>query len=328
MAKIKLVHGDNFSFVGDGEIDLVLTDPPFNISKDTNFATFKGNTVHSYNFDKGSSKKWDTVGHTDFLQLLDQWAVDWHRVLKKGGSFVVFCGDSYISHLWESLTRAGLCPSRVFVWRKNNAVPVNRKYVPMSANEYVIVGVKKGGKRTFNSTIPLSRINLSDNKVIESAIVADKVGSIVNRSVFKELDFSAPGLFSEDHVDDIVAKVFNAIESSKKGIEDKVRGIYRSTDNDVDFHACVPNGIEFPLKTGKRIHPTQKSHALLQYFIALFSNPGDTILDGFAGSGSTAYAAYTLERNTVLVEREESFFKESSLWLADLAGNDFESIQS
>lgn len=322
MSTINLVHGDNFSFIENESIDLVLTDPPFNISRETNFATFDKNTVHSYSFDQGSKEKWDTVEHCEFLQLMDSWAVEWSRVLRKGGSFAIFCADSYVSHLWESLNKSGLSPSRLFVWRKNNAVPVNRKYIPMSANEYIIVGAKKGGKRTFNSTIPLSEINLSDKRIVEATIVADKVASIVNRGVAKALLSRDCKDTFDDHASQVVDSVFTAINSSESEIKKKVRNFYKSVDGEIEFQACIPNNVEFPLRTGKRIHPTQKNHDLLLYLISLFSNSGDIVLDGFSGSGSTGCAAYELDRNVILVERESEFYKKSAQWLSPLSGSD------
>ena len=38
-------------------------------------------------------------------------------------------------------------------------------------------------------------------------------------------------------------------------------------------------------------HPTQKPVQLMEHFILLLSNPGDTVLDPFMGSGSTGVAA-------------------------------------
>ena len=34
---VRLVHNDGFSWLPDGSIDLVLTDPPYNVARDTNF---------------------------------------------------------------------------------------------------------------------------------------------------------------------------------------------------------------------------------------------------------------------------------------------------
>lgn len=45
-----------------------------------------------------------------------------------------------------------------------------------------------------------------------------------------------------------------------------------------------------------KIHPTQKPVALLRRLVSLFSEPGETIVDPFSGSGSTLRAARDLSR--------------------------------
>lgn len=47
------------------------------------------------------------------------------------------------------------------------------------------------------------------------------------------------------------------------------------------------------------MYPTQKPVALVSEFVRLFTNPGDTILDPFCGSGTTLYAAKELGRKAV-----------------------------
>lgn len=54
-------------------------------------------------------------------------------------------------------------------------------------------------------------------------------------------------------------------------------------------------------------HPTQKSEKLLAKIILASSNPGDLILDPFAGSGTTAVTAKKLGRGFVAIESDERF---------------------
>lgn len=50
-------------------------------------------------------------------------------------------------------------------------------------------------------------------------------------------------------------------------------------------------------------HPTQKPEAVVRYLVALISGPGDTILDPFAGSGTTLIAARAIGRRAIGIER-------------------------
>jgi site-specific DNA-methyltransferase (adenine-specific) len=66
---------------------------------------------------------------------------------------------------------------------------------------------------------------------------------------------------------------------------------------DTWWHTIVPtNGRE---KTG---YPTQKPLGILRRIIAASSNPGETVLDFFAGSGTTGAACLELGRNFILVD--------------------------
>ena len=274
MTDLTLHQGDNFKFVEGSSVDFVLTDPPFNISKKTNFASYEKNTIHSYQFDSESGEDWDSYSHEEFLEKLDEWSSEWSRVLRKGGSFAIFCADSYTSHLMEALKKNGLSPRRLITWRKNNAVPVNRQYMPMSANEYIVVGVKEGKNVTFNADVPIVEQSL-DHKIIESTIVADKVSTIVYTKV-KEAVLNLPGtdLFGTDHIVMISQIVESTLDSSKKDAVKKTQAIYKENSEGIKYlQACVPNYIQNPLKVGNRLHPTEKPVPLLQFLVSLLADP-------------------------------------------------------
>ncbi|MFM5994111.1 MAG: DNA-methyltransferase [Dolichospermum sp.] len=57
----------------------------------------------------------------------------------------------------------------------------------------------------------------------------------------------------------------------------------------------------------KTIHPTQKPIHLMSTLIQWISNPGDLILDPFAGSGTTAVACKELGRNYICIEKEREY---------------------
>lgn len=55
------------------------------------------------------------------------------------------------------------------------------------------------------------------------------------------------------------------------------------------------------------VHPTQKPEKLLAKIILASTNPGDLILDPFAGSGTTAVVAKKLGRRFVAIESDEHY---------------------
>ena len=58
---------------------------------------------------------------------------------------------------------------------------------------------------------------------------------------------------------------------------------------------------------GHKLHSTQKPLAMLERIIAISSNIGDTVLDPFAGTMTTAVAAKKLGRKYIMIEREKIY---------------------
>ena len=61
-----------------------------------------------------------------------------------------------------------------------------------------------------------------------------------------------------------------------------------------------------------KVHPTQKPISLLKTLIKIFTDPGDTVIDPVAGSGSTLRAARELKRNSYGFEVEKEFYKKAT----------------
>lgn len=64
----------------------------------------------------------------------------------------------------------------------------------------------------------------------------------------------------------------------------------------------------FPCMTNGQETPTQKPIALAESFVSLFTNPNETILDPFMGSGTTGVACMNLGRKFVGIEIEPKYF--------------------
>ena len=58
----------------------------------------------------------------------------------------------------------------------------------------------------------------------------------------------------------------------------------------------------------KKLHPSQKPIALLEYLIRTYSDEGETVLDATMGSGSTGVACMNTGRNFIGFELEQKFF--------------------
>ncbi len=67
-------------------------------------------------------------------------------------------------------------------------------------------------------------------------------------------------------------------------------------------------------------HPAPFPPEIAERLIRMFSFAGDTVLDPFAGSGSTAVAAIGAGRNSISVEIEEQYLNAATRRVADQAG--------
>ena len=83
-----------------------------------------------------------------------------------------------------------------------------------------------------------------------------------------------------------------------------VKAARGKTPTDVWWHTIVPtNGKE---KTG---YPTQKPLGIVERIVRVHSNPGDVVLDFFAGSGTTGEAAAKLGRDFIMVDNNPEAFE-------------------
>lgn len=88
------------------------------------------------------------------------------------------------------------------------------------------------------------------------------------------------------------------------GLVGKEKAAIGKTPTDVWWHTIVPtNGKE---KTG---YPTQKPLGVLNRIMSVHTNPGDLVLDFFAGSGTTGAAALLANCNVILVDSNPDSIK-------------------
>jgi site-specific DNA-methyltransferase (adenine-specific) len=82
---------------------------------------------------------------------------------------------------------------------------------------------------------------------------------------------------------------------------------YHKTDTIQRFANYPKHLLEFKGET-KRLHPTQKPVALLEYLVKTYTNEGETVLDNCMGSGSTGEACLNTNRRFIGIEKEIKYF--------------------
>ncbi len=90
------------------------------------------------------------------------------------------------------------------------------------------------------------------------------------------------------------------------GKQEEVYGTGLNTATKLDPKLHTQRGVDArPLR--HNTHPTVKPVALLRWLIRLVTPPGGTVLDGFAGSGSTGVACRAEGRVPVLIEQDARY---------------------
>lgn len=122
--------------IPDKFVDLCLTDPPYNIARNNNFATMGRAGIDFGEWDKGF----------DLFSYIDQVS----RILKKDGSFVVFNAWRNLGAIAEYAEKQGFDTKDMIRLEKSNPMPRNRDRRYITDYECAIWFVKKDAKWTFN----------------------------------------------------------------------------------------------------------------------------------------------------------------------------------
>ena len=178
------------STIANNSIDLILTDPPYIISRETGMNTHynkvKQNETNNVTFvktveewnayklennigdDKGKDKymKYGTIygkkycvqtnyGEWDSeftIEKLEQFISEYYNKLKKGGTLIIFFDLWKISYLKDIMEKYKFKQIRLIEWIKTNPQPLNSKLNYLTnCREIALIGVK-GSKPTFHSS--------------------------------------------------------------------------------------------------------------------------------------------------------------------------------
>ena len=135
---MKLIYGDALAQLSEiKDVDLVLTDPPYNVSsKDNRIWGLRGRQGQDFG-------EWDahSIEPADWIPL----AAD---TLSKNGSMIVFCGISQASYVIDAMEKSGLKFKDCIRWIKTNPMPRNRDRRYVVDYEFAVWGAR--GKWTFH----------------------------------------------------------------------------------------------------------------------------------------------------------------------------------
>ena len=312
MSNIKLIKGDcleKFTLIKDKSIDLVLIDPPYNISK-------------------AEWDKWKTVD--DYIEFMGKVFLECQRVLKDNGSFYFFHNDfeqmAELQHWIKKNTRFVF--KNMITWNKTNF----KRYAWTNRNpekckdrnwftnvEYCLfytfqndcglnVSLKQKGYKSLMDYFKTERDKLGwsykecdDYLGIKTSYCYwDKPTTHPYRIPDKEKyeKLQKTGYYKIPY-----SKILNKYEELRNSYE----GL-RYTFNLKEVQENISCVWENENKNAGKLHPCEKPIYILSKIIKTSSNENDIVLDCFMGSASTGESCLKTNRNFIGIEKNQEYF--------------------
>lgn len=261
---VTLHHGDSLEVLPAlGEVDAVITDPPYNIGK----------------------AAWDSI--PDYISWTEKWVNSASRALRPGGAFWHFHSEPFVmAQIGQLIEKRG--------HKLVSFITLDKSHWSM-AKRY-----KAAGTQAFQASSEYAALHREPFYAKQIRQVREERGLSSS-----EMDT----LVSPSRKPTGLTYRWEAAESVPADAEvqrfEELFGVtlIRPTFHNPDKHTNVwkfnpptPNG-----------HPTPKPLDLMERCVAATADHGQTILDPFAGGGSTLVAAKNLGRKVIGIELEERY---------------------
>jgi hypothetical protein len=282
---------------------LILTSPPFPLNEKKKYGNFKGEDYRKWFVD---------LSHT-FSQLI-----------KDDGSIVIELGNSWepgrpiqsLLHL-ESLIgfvnnpEANLRLCQQFVCYNPSRLPSPAQWVTVNR-------IRTTDSFTHIWWMAKSDFPKADNKKILRPYGKDMEALLKRQKYNPGVRPSGHNIgttsFLTDHKGSIMPNVLE-LESIRPGKEvrlpENVLKISNTTSNDYYIEQCR--------KKNMKPHPARMPIRLAALFISFLTDPGDIVLDLFAGSNTTGYCAEILGRRWITIEARQDYSEQSIIRFQDPA---------
>lgn len=283
------------------KVQLILTSPPFPLNKKKRYGNLQGEEY----------KNW-------FLNLAEIFS----NLLTEDGSIVIELGNSWepglpvqsLLHL-ESLLgfvrhpKANLRLCQEFVCYNPSRLPSPAQWVtvnrirtidsfthiwwisksdyPKADNRKVLRPYSKSMKLLLKKQKYNKGVRPSEHNISEKGFLKDNKGSIMHN------------LIEIEQID----------ENRNTRLPKNVFSIANTNSNDFFLRTCQERDIT--------PHPARMPLELSNFFIEFLTEPGDIVLDPFAGSNTTGFCAEKLSRRWISIEAKEDYGKQSIIRFED-----------
>lgn len=260
---------DLVSLLPDRSVNLILTSPPFALTRKKEYGNFSAD---------------------EYVNWFMKFVKDFHRVLTEDGSFVLDLGGAYLPgypirtiYQFELLIR--LCKETGF-FLAQEVFHYNPARLPAPA-EWVNV----------------RRLRVKDSVNIVWWLSKGKNPKADNRRVLRPYGESMRQLLKNGYKaklrpsgHDISTKF---LKDNEGAIPPNLLELANTESNSSYLRLCKEHGL--------KPHPARFPAGFPEFFIKLTTDPGDLVLDPFAGSNTTGWVAEKLRRKWIALELREDY---------------------
>ena len=269
-------------------IDLVVTSPPFALQR---------------------KKEYGNKDQDEYVDWLLKFTIEIKRVLKSTGSFVLDLGGAYkkgrpTRSLYNYRILIRLCDeqgwnlSEEFFWYNPAKLPSPIEWVNKR---------KIRAKDAVNTVWWLSKSDFPKANITNVLLpYSDRMKKLIE----KKAEYYTPKKRPSGH--DISNKFW---KNNGGAIPPNLLQIPNTESNSFYLRCCKLLGLKG--------HPARFPYKLPEFFIKFLTEPGDTVLDIFAGSNTTGWITEELNRKWISFELEHNYLSQSILrFLEDSSENE------
>lgn len=263
--------------IAPASVDLVITSPPYGLH-------FK--------------KEYGNVDQEKYVEWFLPFAQEIKRVLKPVGSFVLNIGGSWMPSvptrsLYPFKLLIALCDevgfnlAQEFFWYNPAKLPAPAEWVNVRR-----IRVKDSVEYIF--WLCISNFPKADNTKVLQPYSKDMNRLIKRGDTRTKRKIKRPS----GH---------NITEKFSRDVKGAIPGNLIQRGNNESNSSYI----RLSKQLGRKIHPARFPSALPEFFITFLTDPGDLVLDPFAGSNTTGAVAEQLERRWIAIEKNRDYIEDS-----------------
>lgn len=254
-------------------VNLILTSPPFALTR---------------------KKEYGNVGQEEYVEWFMPFATEFKRVLKTDGSFVIDLGGAYLPgypvrtiYQFELLIR--LCKDLGF-YLAQEFYHYNPARLPTPAEWVTVRRIR--AKDSINTVwwLSVSEFPKADNRKI-LVEYSDSMKKLLKNGYKAALRPSGHDISTKFTTD------------NKGAIPSNLLTLANTESTSSYLRRCKEAGI--------KPHPARFPQGFAEFFIQFLTDPGDLVVDPFAGSNTTGFVAERLKRKWIAIEIEKAYLQGS-----------------